>query len=136
MAEAPQIIPGAPGSGTGFVQTIFSVAGTIILVVAGWLFSNIFAELQHQRQRQETLFREVTALQRDVIALSETYKASQNENIRIRAEILKAVFKLEKDVQDLRTRNELYERSRDRKVTIERMPPNATFTPNPNQRSK
>ncbi len=134
MPDANTIVPGTPGSGTGFVQTIFSVAGTVILVIAGWLFSNIFAELQHQRQRQETLYREVTALQRDLIALSESYKANQAESIRIRAEILRTVFKLEKDTQDLRTRNELYERSRDRKVTIEKMPPAAEFAPQPRSR--
>ena len=57
-----------------FVNFMITAVPAAIVVVAGWLFGNIFAELQHQRQRQEALVRDVTALQRDVIAVAAQFK--------------------------------------------------------------
>ncbi len=96
-----------------FVNFMITAVPAAIVVVAGWLFGNIFAELQHQRQRQEALVRDVTALQRDVIAL-----AAQFEDTRIfyRAELVKQgtkVTDLEKSVQRVQTEVDMTRKERE-----------------------
>ncbi len=98
---------------TPFVNFMLTAVPAAIVVVAGWLFGNIFAELQHQRQRQERLVQEVTASQRDLISLQAQF---QDTRVFYREELIKQgqkITEIEKNLQRVQTEVDTTQKERE-----------------------